>query len=369
MKIANYWKQILAWTLCIVVAAGLFYVVREDRKRNAERIAQLQKQAEELEKTDGEKLEALTDIYDKFYSQVSVQSMVCWGDNAMAGSKDSSLAISLEKVVEENLFSSLTKSFGKVFEKGEYSTPSVTINNMGVTNETMRQILVRAGVNSLEIGDWIQIPAGTDPVTVRLMDSEAWNSDVKDDQIRFARQRDVTFGQVLINDVEGTLIATDDWFDSTHPRYAFVRDEEGNKTSAGSGTEVEIESATKYIGDVPIFFFENETGRSVDGFVSDVQDLVDRYADTEEDDEEEEETVYDLPYVVIFTTNEGSDIDKAMGNAFGSHYIRNEGYASEMTDRTYKKLAQQVYENLDGQGCFDSVKEKIALALQEAEGL
>ena len=369
MKIGNYWKQILAWTLCIVVAAGLFFVVREDRRKNAERIAQLQKQAEELEKTDSEKLESLTDIYDKFYSQVSVRSMVCWGDNAMAGSKDRSLAISLKKVVEENLFSSLTKSFSKVFEKGEYSTPSVTINNMGVTNETMRQILVRAGVNSLEIGDWIQIPAGTDPVTVRLMDSEAWNSEIEDDQIRFARQRDVTFGQVLINDVEGTLIATDDWFDSTHPRYAFVRDEEGSKTSAGSGTEVEIECATKYIGEVPIFFFENETGRSVDGFVSDVQELVDRYADTEEDDEEEEETVYDLPYVVIFTTNEGSDIDKAMGNAFGSHYIRNEGYASEMTDRTYKKLAQQVYENLDGQGCFDSVKEKIALALQEAEGL
>ena len=88
MKIGNYWKQILALTLCIVVAAGLFYVVREDRRKNAERIAQLQKQAEELEKTDGEKLESLTDIYDKFYSQVSVRSMVCWGDNAMAGSKD-----------------------------------------------------------------------------------------------------------------------------------------------------------------------------------------------------------------------------------------------------------------------------------------
>ena len=94
--------------------------------------------------------------------------MVCWGDNAMAGSKDSSLAISLKKVVEENLFSSLTKSFGKVFEKGEYSTPSVTINNMGVTNETMRQILVRAGVNSLEIGDWIHT-LGSDPFAEMLI--------------------------------------------------------------------------------------------------------------------------------------------------------------------------------------------------------
>lgn len=281
----------------------------------------------------------------------------------------SSLAISLKKVTEDNLFSALSKSFNRVLEKGEYTTPAITIHNMGVTNETLRHILVRAGVNSLELGDYTQIPATTDPVTVRLMDEEAWNSDVKEDQIRFARQKDVSFGQVWINDIEGSLVATDDWFDSTHPRYAFVRDEDGNKTSAGSGTEVEIESATMYIGEVPVFFFENETGRSTEGFISDVQDLVDRYANTEDDDEEDEENSYDLPFVVIFTTNEGSEMDKAMGRAFGNRYIRNDGYASEMTDRKYKKLSQQVYENLDSQGCFDSVKEKIALAIQEAEGL
>ena len=367
MNIKNYWKQALAWTLCVVIGLGLLYVVRDDKKKYAERVSQLQKQAEELAQTDGEKIEALTDIYDKFYSQVGKQSIVCWGDSAMAGDKDKSLAISLKKVVEDNLFSSLSKSFNSVLEKGEYTTPSITVNNMGVTNEGLRHILVRAGVNSLELGDWIQIPTDTDPVTVRLMDEEAWNSDIKDDQIRFARQRDVSFGQVWINDIEGTLIATDDWFDSTHPRYAFVRDEEGDKSSAGSGTEVEIESATMYIGEVPVFFFENETGRSTEGFVSDVQDLVNRYADTEDDDEEEES--YDLPFVVIFTTDEGSDMDKAMGRAFGTRYIRNDEYSSAMTDRAYKKLAQQVYENLDSQGCFDSVKEKIALAIQEAEGL
>lgn len=366
MKIGNYWKQILVWTLCVAIAAGLIYAVRVDQKRKAERIAQLQKQAEELEQTDGEKFEALTDIYDKFYSQVEMRNIVCWGDSAMAGSKDKSLAISLKKVTEDNLFSPLSKSFSKVFEKGEYSTPSITVNNMGVTNETMRHILIRAGVNSMDLGEWIQIPGSTDPVTVRLMDDEARNSEEKDAQIRFARQKDVSFGKVWINDIEGTLIATDDWFDSTHPRYAFVRDEEGNKSSAGSGTEVEIESATMYIGEVPVFFFENETGRSTDGFVSDVQELVDRYANTEDDDEEDS---YDLPFVVIFTTNEGSEMDKAMEMAFGNRYIRNDGYASEMTDRKYKKLALQVYENLDSQGCFDSVKEKIALAIQEAEGL
>ena len=62
MRIRNYWKQILAWVLCLIIASGLLFVVRDDRKKNAERIAQLQKQAEELEQTDGEKIEALTDI-------------------------------------------------------------------------------------------------------------------------------------------------------------------------------------------------------------------------------------------------------------------------------------------------------------------
>lgn len=361
--------QFVAWSLCIALAVCFVIRYREDNKKNEERIEQLRQQASEREQTDNEKLEALTDCYDKLYSQLELQSFICWGDSAMAGAKDKSLAISLKKVVEENLFSPLTKSFGKVIENGEYSTPLVTVLNMGVLNESMRQILVRAGVNTMELGEYIQIPAGADSVTVKLMDDEAWNSEDKEAELKFAKQRDVDFGKVWIADVEGTLIETDDWFDSNHPRYAFVRDEEGSRQSAGSGTEVEIESATMYIGDIPIFFFENDTGRSIEGFVSDVEDLVERYADLEDDEEENEESSYDAPFVVIFSTNEGSDMDKAMRNAFGRCYIRNEGLSSEMTERTYKKLAQQVYENLDEQGCFDSVKEKIALAVLEADGL
>ena len=367
MKNRNRWILVLIWILCIALGAGFFFKVRDDRRKNAERIAQLKKQSEASEQTDEEKLEALGHLYETLYSQVRVQNIVCWGDSAMAGRKDQSLPIALENAVRDNLFSKLTKSFGRILDGGEYRFPLVTIHNMGVTNETMRQILVRAGVNTMEVGDWIQIPADTDPVTIRLMDEEAWNSEREDEELRFARQRSVSFGKVWISDVEGSLIATDNWFDSNHPRFAFVRDEEGSARSVGAGTEVEIESASMFIGDIPIFFFENETGRSIDGFVSDVRDLVERYADTEEEDDDE--ISYELPYIVIFTTTEGSDMDRAMKEAFESHYIRNDDYTSDMTDRAYKKLAQQVYDNLDEQGCFNSVKEKIALAVQEAEGL
>ena len=81
MKINSKWFTIFAWVLCVALAGGLYYIVRDDNKKNAERIAQLQQQANEREQTDNEKLEALTDIYDKFYSQLETQTFVCWGDN------------------------------------------------------------------------------------------------------------------------------------------------------------------------------------------------------------------------------------------------------------------------------------------------
>lgn len=362
MKINEKWTQIIAWGLCVVLAIALCGMVRIDRKRTAERVVQLQQQANQAQQTDSEKQEALAGVFEKYYSQMNVPGMVCWGDDAMAGNKDRSLTISLEKAVSDNLYSSLTKAFNKVLENEDYAVPSVTIHNMGVSNEEMRQILVRAGVNTMEIGDWVQIPSDTDPVTVRLVDDEAR---ANGGELRFAKQKDVSFGQVWIDDIEGTLVTTDDWYDSNHPRFAFVRDEEGSSKGVSAGTEVEIESADKYIGEVPIFFFEDDSGRSIDGFVSDVEDLVNRYADTEED-EDEEEISYELPYVVIFSTDEGSDMDQAMTEAFGSHYIRNDGYAVEMTEKAYNDLAQKVYESLDAQGCFNEVKGKIEAAVQEA---
>lgn len=326
------------------------------------RVVQLQQQANEVQQTDNEKQEALAGIYEKYYSQINVPSIVCWGDDAMVGNKDRSLQASLEQATSDNLFLPLTKVFSKVLESEEHNVPSVTIHNMGVSNEEMRQILVRSGVNTMEVGDWTQIPADTDPVTIRLVDEEARDNG---GELRFAKQKDVSFGQVWIGDIEGTLVTTDDWYDSNHPRFAFVRDEEGAAQGVGAGTEVEIESAEKYIGEVPIFFFEDDSGRSIDGFVSDVEDLVNRYADTEED-EDEEEISYELPYVVIFSTDEGSDMDQAMSETFGSHYIRNDGYAVEMTEKTYNDLAQKVFESLDAQGCFDEVKRQIEAAVQEA---
>lgn len=220
---------------------------------------------------------------------MDVHNIICWGDTAMAGNSKASQPSSLKKVIEENLFSSMKKSFNRVLENGEYSTPSVTVNNMGVTNEGMRQIFARAGVNTIELGESIEIPSGKENVTVRLMDEEAWNnlSDKNpEEQLKFANQKNVNFGKDYINGIRGSLVAADDCFDSGHPRYAFVRKEEGDYVRVNSRTEIEIELATKYLGDIPVFFFEDASGKSVETFVDQVEELVERYAYLEEDHEE-----------------------------------------------------------------------------------
>lgn len=388
MIFKKIWVQIIAWGICAVIGYRIYYTVCEDHRIEAERNLQLQIQATEAEESNNDKVEKQTDIYDKFYSQLDVNSIVCWGDSAMAGSSSRSLPNALKKVVQENLFSSLEKTFSRVFEQEEYSLPSVSVHNMGVINELMRQILVRSGVNTIEIGERIQIPSGTDPVTLRLMDDEAWSkvSDKnKDEQLKFANQKNVSFGKVWIDGVRGSLVTTDNWFDSNHPQYAFVRKEEGDSQWVDSGTEIEIESATKYLGDIPVFFFENDSGRSVEGLVSDIGQMVDRYAGIDDNKEESSGTNNSntenvqiteqlqssfsyAPYVVICTTMEASDLDIALKKKFGDRYIRNDGYSNEMTDRMYRKLAQQVYENLDSQGCFADIHTQINMAVQEAQG-
>ena len=397
MKSKNKWIQALAWLLCVALFCGLISIAWSYRERNKERREEIRQRAAKIEKEDDQKADAQAAIYEKFYSQLEMRRFVCWGDSAMVGQTEASLPAALQTVVNDNLFTPLENAFSRVLENDKYTLPSVRVNNMGVVNEGMREIMVRAGASSMQVGDWMQIPGDTEPVEVRLVGDGESGSDASDDELHFARQADVSFGKAWISDIEGTLVETDDWYDAEHPRYAFERDEEGSAMGVGRGTEVEIESAFDYIGDVPVFFFENEGERPADEVVSDMEDLVNRYANTEEDENADESgadessaaeenavegstnaeaaaevepgPVYEIPFVVICTTEQGSELDNAMADAFGSRYIRNQAVTADMTEKSYKELAQQVYDALNAQGCFDEVRGKIASVVEEAEGM
>lgn len=202
------------------------------------------------------------------------------------------------------------------------------------------------------IGEWALIPEEKKPVNIVFRDNESGTT------LLFSEQKAARFGAVEIAEVTGELVVGEGEYDELHRKVAFVREMEGDSVQVGVGTPIEAESMTKYTGDVPLFFIEEDlsnTVNSVEEFVSDLESFVERY--TEVDSENEE-----IPYVVICTAAVDSEVDNSLRDAFGDRYIRNDTYASEMSEEDYVKLAEKVYANLDSQGCFSNVNERIEIA-------
>ncbi len=396
MKLKEKKFQVLAWGLCIVLAVGLIYMVRIDKKQKAERNLQLQQQVQEPEKDYEEITERQTEIYDNLCADLNIPDFVFWGDNLMTAITGDSLTSSLNSTIDKNLFKNLTNTFHTVLEDDEYVIPSVSITNMGVENEDVRHILVRAGVTSLYLSEDLNLSSSKEPVPIYFTDegdqdeeesdnnnSNDRNSDADKDEaeLLFADQSFDLFGSISISGIQGSLQKTDEWIDPIHPRYAFLRDQEGDSQLFEAGTQVNIETASKYVGDIPIFYFENITDQDVDGFMHDLEKLVERYADLKEDivgNEEIEgedgqevlsDDTYDLPFVVICKTSENSNLDNIMKTEYGSHYVRADRLSSEMNESSLRILSQSVYNSLDGQGCFTDIKTKIRTAIEEFNNL
>lgn len=65
---------------------------------------------------------------------------------------------------------------------------------------------------------------------------------------------------------------------------------------------------------------------------------------------------------MICTTAEDSDYDKALRDAFGDRYFRNDKRANEMTRGDYEDLAARIYESFDKQGIFNRIKSAVETA-------
>lgn len=358
--------HVIVWGVCAVLAVALIILVYTDRKKSQERIIQAQVESqlqsgdtETTESSDSEYAKKASSIYADLISKMQLNSFVCWGDDGMAGNSDSSFQMAFGEFVNGELLKILSESFDDAVETEKRAVPPILVYNMGASDEGMDEILTRSGVDELEVGEWALITEERKPVNLVLRNGRSGST------LHFAQQKNADFGKVDISGVKGILTKGDGEYDKDHPRFAFVRDRAGDSFQVGLGTKIEVESATKYIGNVPIFFFEDDSAEaadSVDEFVEDLERLVLRYTVIEE---ENGDSSKELPYVLICTTDEESDLDESLKEAFGDQYIRNDSYADDMTSDNYKELAQKVYANLDGQGCFDEIKTQIEKAAEE----
>ena len=332
--------HVIVWGVCAVLAVALIILVYTDRKKSQERIIQAQMEAqlqsgdtETTESPDSEYAKKASSIYADLISKMQLNSFVCWGDKGMVGNSDSSLQTAFGEFANGELLTLLSESFDYVVETEKRAVPPVLVYDMGASDEGMDEILTRSGVDELEVGEWALITEERKPVNLVLRNGRSGST------LHFAQQKNADFGKVDISGVKGILTKGDVEYDKDHPRFAFVRDRVGDSFQVGLGTKIEVESATKYLGSIPIFFFE--------------------------DDSADEESSDKLPYVLICTTDEESDLDESLKETFGDQYIRNDAYADDMTSNDYKELAQKVYANLDRQGCFDDMKAQIEKAAEE----
>lgn len=356
MKIKERTFQIIAWGVCVALAIALIVLVLADRSKMQKMIleaqAQAQLQKDEADAANNEKKSKVQIIFDDLVADLELPEFVCWGDGEMAGIGELSFPNTFEKLLNELLFSDLSDCFNEYIEIETKDIPSFVINDMSIVNEGMNELLARSGVHDLVIGEWALIPEEKKPVNIVFRDNESGTT------LLFSEQKAARFGAVEIAEVTGELVVGEGEYDELHRKVAFVREIEGNSVQVGVGTPIKAESMTKYTGDAPLFFFEEDlsnTVNSVEEFVSDLESFVERY--TEVDSENEE-----IPYVVICTAAVDSEVDNSLRDAFGDRYIRNDTYASEMSEEDYVKLAEKVYANLDSQGCFSNVKERIEIA-------
>ena len=274
----------------------------------------------------------------------------------------------------------------------------------------MQEIFARAGVVDVKTKAWMRIPSSREAADLELVDSSFKT-------LFFAAQTPPKFGTVTLADVEG-ILSSNGSYDDLHPRFEFVRSEEGDAVSVQAGTPVNFESVSKYDDCVPVLFFDEETVTDPGTFLDYVRELVesddsdtsdDGEEDASEDDEsdaageeedpeagedaetnsegeesdtgeleegsgagstgpapeiEEAAAGADLSgaFVIICTTQEGSELDEALSEAFGDRYIRNDTARDHMTGEDYDLLADRVLEQLDRQGYFKGFNEAVRKA-------
>lgn len=382
MKNRDLKTNIIGWGLCAIVCAALLFVVIRDRKAESLKTQEIEEQIarqEESKRQQAKKKEAQGVLVADLISNLDYGSYVVWGEDDWGENGDYSLAELFGEEATGRAKAWLLEKFGDDYINWEVSISSLYVNDMSVANEEMKEILARSGVNTIAVAENFQIPGELLPANISLGVYET------DEELRFAKQRDVRLGETTIAGVRGTLTSGEGEYDEDHPRIGFMRKEEGEPVDVTKGETLKIDSATDYLGSVPILFF-NETGdiqnngEEAESFVSDLEKIVDRYAgklgDEEDEDDEDvenntegeektEEVTDDRKYLVICFAEEDSALDILLEDRFGDHYMRTTVSKDRVSEDNYSSLASRMFDRLERQGCFEDLKWQISVAGDE----
>lgn len=336
-------RALIADIVIVLLIAAAMVLYHVGSHRDAQYTEAMLQRATQSENTIQKNRQAGNAIFYQLKLELSeaTEGIVCWGDESMAGNRRGSLPNQLDKTVKMALFSGISDEFYSAAGVYSLSELAVPLANMAVCDESMREILARTGVTQLAVATDYTIHASTSSANINLADNEGR-------PLLFADQQYAKFGTVTIEGIKGYFYKSLNGGDWQHPKLAFGRMASGEETQVPAGTPVYTENAQKYVGRSPVLFFNAPEDGDTDAFVKALEAIVARHTGP--------------GAVVICTTDKDSAADTALSARFGSRYIRNAKTPEDMEAADYVSLALQVYNNLNAQGCFNSVNASVETA-------
>lgn len=328
-------RNILVFIVLVLVTVGLFAEMLKVRRQIALEDAQLSaassNQRQEQNDARQENLDAIRQAYDLDMETVKtyLPGIVCWGDSLTTGSSGNvSYPYTLQKYI--NTYLCDIYDFRSSIENAEdYSRlkwsnykVSIPVVNMGAGQEDSATILGRAGVKPYVISQNTVIPGDIQDVTVTFTSPDGRT-------VSPLTAGGAGINPVTVGGVEGTLSLVAPASGWGYSSYQFARSEAGAEVSIPAGTEIIPAAVGMYTDYIHIVWLGTYDGyRAPVQLVNDVQQLLNR------------QTANTDRYLVIgpctisgkwMGNGSGTldNIDSAMLQAFGSHYVNVRKYLIE----------------------------------------
>ena len=245
--------NIILVLVIVAVVSGLvvaMLMVRQQTMEHDEQLSEIyvQQQQQQTEARQ-ESVAAIQAEYEKDMQTVEdyLPGIVCWGDSLTYGASGNISYPAVLKTYLDTYFCDIYDFRSTIENADEYARlkwddyrVSVPVINMGAGPEDGSTILGRAGALPYVLREDLYIPAGTEPVEIKLQSEDG-------KPVYPLTGGDVGVNNVLIGDTEGTITidASNRYYGGDY-QYYFSRAAEGVETMAPAGTTVKTAATDLY---------------------------------------------------------------------------------------------------------------------------
>lgn len=392
-------RNIILAVLIVITIAVLLVAMITVRAKNAEQDELLsevynQQKAEQA----AARVESLAPVESEYARDMQVVAdylpgIVCWGDSFTAGSSGNvSYPYVLQKYLDAyicdlyDLRSTIDNAEDYTTARWENYTVDIPVVNMGAGPENSSTVLGRCGAVPYVAAEDFVIPAGTEPVAVKIISQNG-------SEVTPLTGGSVGVNNVTINGVEGVLSLNPESYSIYNTlQYSFTRIEAGEEIPVAAGTELVTAASSMYKDYIHVICIGTyDTWSNADELVAKVKTIVQRQTQNSDRFIVLGLCSYSGMFDSVSFTLDA--VDTAMMQAFGNRYINVRQYlqddglsdaditptntdnmnilnrsvpysfrgvkSGELNGKAYSLIGKLVFDRMNSLGYFDEVVDEL----------